>query len=66
MSTDTTTLQPEWVTINQAAEYLGADRETIRRMISRGDLRARKYGQRFIRVSLASLREFGEPLGGTK
>lgn len=36
--------------IADAAEYLGCSTDTIRRMISRGELKAYRYAQRLIRI----------------
>lgn len=45
-----------WATMNQAAATLGVSRDTIRRMIHRGDVRAERIGPRLIRVDLGSIR----------
>jgi excisionase family DNA binding protein len=48
---------PRWVTIKQAAEYYQLDPKTIRRMIARGKLKARRIGEKSIRVDRESLLE---------
>lgn len=50
-----------WCTTSQAAAALDVSRDTIRRMIARGDLRAERIGPRLIRVDLGSIRPV--PLG---
>ena len=50
---------PRWVTIKQAAEYYQLDPKTIRRMIAHGKLKARRIGERSIRVDRESLLELG-------
>jgi excisionase family DNA binding protein len=50
---------PRWVTIKQAAEYYRLDPKTIRRMIARSKLKARRVGERSIRVDRDSLLELG-------
>jgi excisionase family DNA binding protein len=53
-----------WVTIPEAAEYIGVSTKTIRRWITRGTIEARRFGPRLIRVNLASLDSSGRPLEG--
>lgn len=55
-------LAPRYVTLEEAAEYLRLSRDTVRRMIRRQELSARKVG-RSIRVEVASLEAVGKPLG---
>lgn len=45
-----------WATMNQAAAALGVSRDTIRRMIARGEVYAERLGPRLIRVDLGSIR----------
>ena len=47
------------MTIKQAAEYYQLDPKTIRRMIAQGKLKARRVGERNIRVDRESLLELG-------
>ncbi|MBN7792517.1 helix-turn-helix transcriptional regulator [Microbacterium esteraromaticum] len=50
-----------WATMNQAAAALGVSRDTIRRMIERGEVYAERIGPRLVRVDLSSIRPV--PLG---
>lgn len=50
-----------WCTISQAASELDVSRDTIRRMIDRGEVYAERVGPRLIRVDLGSIRPV--PLG---
>ncbi|MGO2520188.1 MAG: helix-turn-helix transcriptional regulator [Microbacterium sp.] len=50
-----------WATMNQAAAALGVSRDTIRRMITRGEVYAERLGPRLVRVDLGSIRPV--PLG---
>ncbi|MDE0545489.1 AlpA family transcriptional regulator [Microbacterium sp. C7(2022)] len=50
-----------WATMNQAAAALGVSRDTIRRMIARGEIYAERIGPRLVRVDLESIRPV--PLG---
>lgn len=52
-----------WATMNQAAAALGISRDTIRRMIARGEVYAERIGPRLVRVDLGSIRVV--PLGPT-
>jgi excisionase family DNA binding protein len=47
-------LNPEYVSVSEAARILGADPRTVRRLITRGKLRALSFG-RVYRVELASI-----------
>lgn len=63
------TTAPTWGTIAEAAEWIGVNPRTIRRMISRGELEARRIGPRLIRVRMDKLDSLGQPLawnGGDK
>ncbi|WP_295790919.1 helix-turn-helix domain-containing protein [uncultured Microbacterium sp.] len=50
-----------WCSIAQAATALSVSRDTIRRMIDRGELYAERLGPRLVRVDLNSIRP--TPLG---
>ncbi len=52
MSTENTA--PNWGTMNDAAKKFDVSVDTVRRMISRGDLRAERVSVRRIRVDLDS------------
>lgn len=54
----------DWVPIAHAAAARAVSIKTIRRMIARGEIEARRFGPRLIRVSLASLEQAGQPIGG--
>lgn len=54
----------DWGTIADAAALLGVHRDTIRRMIDRGDAYAERIGPRLVRVDLNSIRPV--PLGPSK
>ena len=45
----------EWASIADAATALGVHRDTVRRMIARGELRAARIGPRLVRVDLSSI-----------
>jgi excisionase family DNA binding protein len=51
-----------WLTVEQAAERLGISTKTIRRMITRGEVEASRFGPRLIRINPVSLMESGHPL----
>lgn len=51
----------EWITIPEAAEIRAVSRQTIRRMIARGELEAERVGPRLIRVKRSSLDNAGTP-----
>ncbi|MCK6080971.1 helix-turn-helix domain-containing protein [Microbacterium sp. EYE_5] len=50
-----------WASIADAATALGISRDTVRRMISRGEARAERVGPRLIRVDLSSIQR--QPVG---
>lgn len=52
----------EWDTISEAAKRFKLSPDTIRRMITRGEIEARRFGPRLIRVNLASIEAAGRPL----
>lgn len=58
MPTDTA----DWGTIAEAAAALRVTPRTIRNMIARGDLEARRFGPKLIRVNLASMAAKARPL----
>lgn len=51
-----------WVTISAAADHLSVSTKTIRRMIARGDIPAKRIDTRIIRIPVAALDELGRPL----
>ncbi|WP_454295874.1 helix-turn-helix domain-containing protein [Salana multivorans] len=50
-----------YLSIPQAAETVGCSSDTIRRMISRGQLKAVRFG-RLIRIDPAALERAGKPV----
>ena len=48
--------------IPSVATLLGVSPKTVRRMISRSELEARRIGPRLVRVTLASVEAVGSPL----
>ncbi|MFC7789736.1 helix-turn-helix domain-containing protein [Microbacterium sp. MAHUQ-60] len=64
-STNTTpTDLQEWVSIEAAANLYDVSRDTIRRMISRGEIEAVRFGPRLIRVNIASIPAAVRSIGG--
>lgn len=62
MSTSTPPLSLSgWASIAQTAAALSVSRDTVRRMITRGEVYAERVGPRLIRVDLGSIRPV--PLG---
>lgn len=57
-----TTTPSEWGSLQEAADHCEVSTKTIRRMISRGEIEAVRFGPRLIRVNLARLDEAGRPL----
>jgi excisionase family DNA binding protein len=51
-----------WGTIQDAAETYKVSEDTIRRMITRGEIDARRFGPRLIRVNLDSIIAAAQPL----
>ncbi len=51
-----------WVPIDEASEYFSLHRDTIRRMITRGEIEAKRFGPKLIRVNLASIERAAKPL----
>lgn len=52
--------------IQEAADYLGVNRETIRRWIARGDLKAHRVGPRLVRIDPADVVKLRRPIGSQK
>jgi excisionase family DNA binding protein len=53
-----------FVGIPEAAVYLDADHKTVRRLISRGKLRAYRLGTRDIKIRVTDLESVLTPIGG--
>lgn len=56
---------PEMISIAVAADRLSVSIKTVRRIISRGELPARRIGKRLIRVDAADLARLGRRLTET-
>lgn len=52
-----------WLTIPEAAEYLKVSTKTIRRMIARAEIEARRIGPRLIRVNAETLLKSSREMG---
>lgn len=61
MSTSTNPTLPALVTMDEAAQALAVSRDTIRRMIRRSELDARKIGKS-VRITAESVANVGTPL----
>lgn len=68
-SEDATALAPrsvaQYATLKDAEEVTKLSRHTLRRMIERGELEARKVGRQ-IRIPWSALDGIGTPLGGAR
>lgn len=53
-----------YVTIKEAAEYLGVTDRTIRQMLADGRLRGYRSGQRLVRLRIAEIDAALTPFGG--
>lgn len=53
---------PSWGTLDDASEQFKLSKDTIRRMITRGEIEAKRFGPRLIRVNLTSVEAAGRPL----
>jgi len=51
-----------WVSIEAAAAHFDLSISTVRRMVARGEIEARRFGPRLIRVNLESIVEYASPL----
>jgi excisionase family DNA binding protein len=52
----------QWGTMEDAAKMIATSVDTIRRMITRGEIEAKRFGPRLIRVNLTTLEASGKPL----
>lgn len=57
-------LPRDLIPLAEAAARLGVSKDTVRRMIKRGDLPGYRVGLRMIRVSAADVRRAARPMGG--
>lgn len=53
---------PCWGTMDDASAQFKLSKDTIRRMITRGEIEAKRFGPRLIRVNLTSIESAGRPL----
>ena len=51
-----------WYSIKEAADYYGVNPWTIRKMIDRGELKARRISDRVIRINARDLTKAGTPV----
>ena len=58
-----TAVEPRWASIDTVAAYLDVSRDSVRRMISRKEIEARRFGPRLIRVDLNTLDSSGTKVG---
>ncbi|WP_144872421.1 helix-turn-helix domain-containing protein [Microbacterium sp. 1.5R] len=54
--------ESDWGTMEDAARYLGVSSKTIRRRITDGSIRAKKFGPRLVRVDMKQLESFGRSM----
>ncbi|BBY54233.1 excisionase family DNA-binding protein [Mycobacterium koreense] len=64
MSTTTTFHARHYVTITQAAKYLGVTTRCIRQMVADGRLTAYRNGPRLVRIDLNDIDAAMQPFGG--
>ncbi|GAB2699548.1 excisionase family DNA binding protein [Microbacterium marinum] len=57
-----TTLAPRWGTIEDVMAHLKVSRDTVRRMIARQEIQARRFGPRLIRIDLNQLDASSTPV----
>lgn len=57
-------LPRDLIPLAEAAARLGVSKDTVRRMIKRGDIPGYRVGLRMIRVSAADVRRAARPMGG--
>lgn len=62
MNTNDAASKPDWASIQTVAQYLAVSDDTIRRMIARGDIPARRFGPRLIRIDMNLLDAASEPV----
>lgn len=60
-----TTSRRQWLTLAEAAEYLGVTDRTLRRKIASGDLPASRLGARLLRINQADLDALLRPVPTT-
>lgn len=55
-------ITPTQLTIQQVADILQCEHKSVRAMISRGELKAYRYGPRMIRIDPADLEKLRKPV----
>ncbi len=55
-------VKPQYLSVNDAADYTGVSTSTIRRYIENGRLRAYRMGQRLVKVQQADLDALMRPI----
>lgn len=63
---DTTPRLPPHPSIAQVAEHYGVHPRTVRRLISRGDLTARRIGPKVLRLDRREVENLGCRVGGAR
>ncbi len=56
------TQHDQWVPLSEAADYYKVSTDTIRRMATRGEIEARRFGPRLIRVRLLDIEAASRPV----
>lgn len=56
--------EPAWQSINEVAATFGVHRDTIRRMIARGEIEAVRFGPSLIRINVHSIPDAARSMGG--
>ncbi len=62
MLTTTTPRTRRWASINDAAEYVGVNTKTLRRMMARGEITGYRFGDRLLRFDLNELDAANRPV----
>ena len=57
-----TTQESQFITVAETAQRLGLSVPTVRRMIARGEIPARRFGKRTLRVPVEALAAVGRPV----
>jgi excisionase family DNA binding protein len=52
----------KYISLDEAAEFLGVSSKTIRRLVSSGDLRAYRAGKRLVRLRSSDVESFLKPI----
>jgi len=60
----TNPIQHQYISIIQAAKYLGVTDRTIRQMIADGRLRGYRCGARLVRLRISEVDDALQPFGG--